>query len=233
MRIRREHIKSAADWVAATVVAVAVVAPLGQFVISLWDEAGAYQHPRAKAAAVLAWFAVVTANSWFHWLGGGVIGFAIGAWLDAVMKRREVGGVSSSDADAEPVAIGDADYLPLPHAAADLYGRLGKCYVRDLVERVSLDQDTILNTIGKIISNYADVYGRRPPSVLLVKIDHDELKSMSMSGGARSVTTVRLGQAGESYARVVYTDLSVCNDDFRRASDAVMNVRHSSTLQIT
>lgn len=75
----------------AAFVGTAVAVPLvGQFFISLAEEWGLYKQPSARLAVVIAWLADLTSQSWFHWIGGILIGFAAGVWLDALMKRREV-----------------------------------------------------------------------------------------------------------------------------------------------
>jgi hypothetical protein len=87
MQICWRHIKDMTIWLASIVVAVAFVAPLGQFFISLWDERGSYQHPNATLDAIIRSLSAVAANAMFHWVGGGIVGFAAGAWLGAVSSR--------------------------------------------------------------------------------------------------------------------------------------------------
>jgi len=75
--------------VAPVLVAFVAIPVAGQFFISLADEWGLYKNPSAKVAAMTAWLSTVTANAWFHWVGGAVIGFAAGVWLDAFLKGGE------------------------------------------------------------------------------------------------------------------------------------------------
>lgn len=93
MRITRHQIRKATFCLMGIVFAVSFTAPVGQFFISLVEEWGWYQHPNARVATMLtvaiAWFSAVAQNSWFHWMGGGIVGFALGAWIDAVFKVRE------------------------------------------------------------------------------------------------------------------------------------------------
>jgi hypothetical protein len=84
MRITREHLRKAANWVWSPIVAPLLILRL--------DKSGFLEHSGEWGAAMVAWLSAVAASPWFHWIGGGVIGFSIGVWLDAVLTNR-------SDAD--------------------------------------------------------------------------------------------------------------------------------------
>jgi|SRR5215469_594341 len=89
MEINRTFVRRAALSLAGVVFTIVVVAPLSQFSISLAEEHAWYQNPSAKVRAVITFFAAITDNHWFHWIGGTIIGFAFGVWLDAILKRRD------------------------------------------------------------------------------------------------------------------------------------------------
>jgi hypothetical protein len=89
MQINRFHVRKVALYLAGIAIAVALVAPAGQFFISLADERGWYKNPNAKVATVIAWINTTAASPWFHWIAGSIVGFAIGVWLDALLKRRD------------------------------------------------------------------------------------------------------------------------------------------------
>jgi hypothetical protein len=89
MRIRMSYVRRIALSLVATVFTIAFVAPLGQFFISLAEEYGWYQNPSAKVRTVIAFFAAIASSPWFHWAGGIIIGFAVGVWLDATLKRLD------------------------------------------------------------------------------------------------------------------------------------------------
>ena len=95
MRISRSRIRQVTLYLAGLVVACAVIAPAGQFFIALADERHWYEHPSQQVAALLAFFASLSANPWFHWFGGAIVGFAIGVRMDALLRRREEGAVSA------------------------------------------------------------------------------------------------------------------------------------------
>jgi hypothetical protein len=40
---------------------------------------------------MIAFFAAIAASPLFHWIGGAIIGFAGGVWLDVILKRRDDG----------------------------------------------------------------------------------------------------------------------------------------------
>ena len=117
MRIRWRHIKRTAGWLAGLVVAVVIVPPLGQFFVVLADKRGWYSDPLVTVRAVIAGIAFVAGNPWFHWIGGGVIGFAIGAWLDALFRSREE---SSEVAPSPPLVWLLADAAVAKFAAPEL-----------------------------------------------------------------------------------------------------------------
>jgi hypothetical protein len=52
---------------------------------------------------VIAWFTACAGNSWFHWIGGGIIGFAVGAWLDTLLKRQSAK-LANNEIDRETLA---------------------------------------------------------------------------------------------------------------------------------
>ena len=70
------------------IVGAIIVGPAGNFVTALFDEWGWLQHPSQRMMAMFAWFISLTAKAWFHWVGGLVIGFSIGAWIDTVVRKR-------------------------------------------------------------------------------------------------------------------------------------------------
>jgi hypothetical protein len=113
----------------------------------------------------------------------------------------------------------------LGKAAQEVYGKLGKCRVRDMVEAVGKDDNGITNVVARMIAQFADIYGHRAPSSVTAKIEHEEIDELSFHiYGARLYTP--------GYERMVWTNLMVKREDFARAADAIMNARHSSALQI-
>lgn len=68
---------------AATVVALPVI---GQWFIALAEELDWYKSPVETAGFVIS---LITDSQWFPWTGGVVFGFAIGTWLDALLRRKE------------------------------------------------------------------------------------------------------------------------------------------------
>jgi hypothetical protein len=76
-------------------------------------------------------------------------------------------------------------------------------------------------------SYVAAVYGVRPPSSVIEKIDYDEFRNLQVATGATSAKPI-----GETQSRTVYDSLCIRRGDVGRVCDAVMNVRHNSTLQI-
>jgi hypothetical protein len=99
--------------IAAFLVAIVIVPPFGQFFISWAEERGWYQNPGAKMSAVIAFFAEIASSPLFHWVGGAIIGFAGGVWLDVLLKRRDEGEgiIQPADKTTAPVTKDDPDIL--------------------------------------------------------------------------------------------------------------------------
>jgi len=73
----------------------------GGFILALCDDAGWFKKPWEKVAALIALAHWLTGNPWVHWIGGGIIGFAIGVWLDDVLRRSAAKG-SGEEHSAAP-----------------------------------------------------------------------------------------------------------------------------------
>jgi hypothetical protein len=237
MRITRSHIRNGAIYLAGAVVTVAILAPVGQFFISLADEWGWYQHPSAKVAAVLMWLATLTGHAWFHWSGGAIVGFAVGVWLDALMKRRDDTEIPAptnekKEPDVSRPLLGDlsmdkpdSTYVHLCQVCAMIFGNLGKCNLRDTIEGTSPDEDDILNTVATIVAKCTDIYGVRHSSNVLAKVDQDELQHLKMFSGALCLVEPQR-------RRTIYGRLCVKRDEINGISAAIMNTKESLALHI-
>ena len=109
MRLRRTLIQKLALWAASFVVAVAASAPVGQFFIALADERGWYQNPSSRLAGMMEIVAAIANNSWFHWIGGAIVGFSMGVYFDYLLKKREA--LSSASILTQPMTS-NAPSLP-------------------------------------------------------------------------------------------------------------------------
>jgi hypothetical protein len=89
MRLQWKHIRAVSLGLGAFVAAVAVTAPVGNFFIALAAQHHIYDNPDKTVTDALAWLHGVTTTWWFQWSGGIIVGFALGAWLDALIGRRE------------------------------------------------------------------------------------------------------------------------------------------------
>ena len=87
--MRWDTIQKIVAVVATFVFGVAIADPIGHFFIRWAEERGWYDHPSATADTIMNYLSAVAASPWFHWIGGAVIGFAVGAWLDTFLRRRE------------------------------------------------------------------------------------------------------------------------------------------------
>jgi hypothetical protein len=85
----RAWVRRLAFGAATTVLVVAVYPVISEFLVELAREWGWYDRPRQRVAEVSACLVALAASPWFHWIGGGVVGFAAGAWLDVLLRRRQ------------------------------------------------------------------------------------------------------------------------------------------------
>jgi hypothetical protein len=124
MRLTWKHVRLAFGWVAGAIVTVLVLTPLGEFVIVYLHKHHVYDDPDRTLASVLAWTHGVTKSAPFQWGGGLVIGFAIGAWLDAIFgrpgRRKSLGSAEAENATEIRSPTAAADAAP-PRTLHDLY----------------------------------------------------------------------------------------------------------------
>lgn len=136
---------------------IAVVAPAGQFFISLAEERGWYQNPSAKLRAVIAFFAAIASSPLFHWVGGAIIGFAGGVSLDIILKRRnEDDGLIQPADKATTMAVGKDDipiFITPSHAPLTFEEKQFRLELRKFVS--SLD-----DAYGKLTRVFGDLLQR-------------------------------------------------------------------------
>jgi hypothetical protein len=182
----------------------------------------------AKGAAVMPDLSSLMESSWFWallWTSGG---FAAGLWLDALLRRRDErqGTQSPIFKPHDQNLTAPSGYIWLRRAAETLYGKLGKCDLRDRIDRVGKSDDAIVDVIARMIANFADIYGCRGPSNILSKIDHEDIEALEFSNWASSMNSPDPG------SKRVWNGLLVKPEDFDRATTAILNARHGSALQI-
>jgi hypothetical protein len=179
----------------------------------------------------------LTSIPWFAWIAGigiGLVtGFTAGVWLDAILRHQDESQIHRSGVQLHPIgdlAIGEStsEFVHLSGVAALIYEGLGRCHVRDFIDRQSSDSIAILNVVGRIVANNSDIYGVRIPAKSIEKIDREELRGLKIVHGARSA-----GVSNGEELRIIYDALCIRRKDVARVSDAITNARHSSTLQLT
>jgi hypothetical protein len=89
MRIRINYTR-VLGWVRG--VAISLAGTILLTLATLWltafsDEQKWFAHPHAQFVAAMNFVAAIVASAWFHWVGGAIIGFAIGIWLDDLLRR--------------------------------------------------------------------------------------------------------------------------------------------------
>jgi hypothetical protein len=90
------HVRRTGGYLTGLVVACAIVAPIGNFFIVWANQNGWYEDPNRTVRAViqfltwgLGYLTIITSSGWFHWIGGIIIGFTVGVYLDAIMRPKE------------------------------------------------------------------------------------------------------------------------------------------------
>jgi len=182
------------------------------------------------AAAGMAAFHLAT-TPWFAWSAGGgmglVTGFLAGVWLDAIERRpddRVAPPAPATEASApviQPTAI-LSRYESLQSAAREVYGRLGKCQLRDQIDAMSKNDDEILDLTARVMANYMPIRGVRRPSSLISRVDHSEFVHLAFCDGANSLRDVR----GDG-SRRVWTGLVVMKNDLLLCSRHLFAARHT------
>jgi hypothetical protein len=146
-------------------------------------------------------------------------------------RFHPAGGPTKMDQDARgmvpsgPHLNPPGDFEWLSDAAQMVYGNLGKCRVRDMVEARGKDDNGIVNVTARMIATYADLYGCRAPSKVRSTIEHDEIDRLDIN----AYGTILVDPNSN---RIIWTDLLVRRDDLARATAAIMNIRHSSVADI-
>jgi hypothetical protein len=91
----RRWVARAAKWAVGGVVAVVVLPIAGQFSINTAQQNGVFDHPWALPMAVIGFLLSVISTKTFGWVGGLIVGFGAGTWLDSVLRRKEYGQVAT------------------------------------------------------------------------------------------------------------------------------------------
>lgn len=74
-------------WASAGLVTFTVVTVAGGFVLQLCAVAPWYEHAWDTVARITAIVLGIVGSAWFHWIGGLSVGFAVGIWLDDLLRR--------------------------------------------------------------------------------------------------------------------------------------------------
>lgn len=85
----------------ATIVTTLAVLPVsGEFFVKLAEENGLYERPTERVGSIMSAISDLVGNPVFPWIAGIIIGFAVGVWLDAWMRRFDQGRSKSTSAPA-------------------------------------------------------------------------------------------------------------------------------------
>jgi len=87
MRVNYSKALGWVRWAAVGLVTFTVVTVAGGFILQLCVGTPWYEHAWDTVAKVTAFVLWVVGSTWFHWIGGMTIGFAVGIWLDDLLRR--------------------------------------------------------------------------------------------------------------------------------------------------
>jgi len=73
----------------AALAAIVIIPVAGGYFTELAKEHGLYEHPSARAEAVMVWLINLTAHPAYIVTASIAFGLAVGMWMDAVLRRRE------------------------------------------------------------------------------------------------------------------------------------------------
>jgi hypothetical protein len=82
-------LKRVSVWLAGTLVSVTLIPVVGQWFIELAKERGTYDHPSQRLSAFATQLEAMGHSAVLHWAAGLAVAFALGAYLDGVLRRRE------------------------------------------------------------------------------------------------------------------------------------------------
>ena len=60
---------------------------VGGFILKLCEDTDWYKHAWKTVAAMIAIVNAIFGSAWFHWIGGAILGFGIGIWIDDLLRR--------------------------------------------------------------------------------------------------------------------------------------------------
>lgn len=96
---------------ASAVGAAGILAPVaGEWFVKLAEERGLYEEPSSHLERAMSWLASWTAVPGFAWVAGSVLGFAVGLWVDALLRRRDGNRVASAQIGS-PASMEDGIYV--------------------------------------------------------------------------------------------------------------------------
>lgn len=78
-----KHIK----WLAIFFAALVLTALFEPILMGLVEETGFHDDPISTVKPAVNWIARIIGDIAFFWVAGGAIGFALGVWLDSIMRR--------------------------------------------------------------------------------------------------------------------------------------------------
>lgn len=165
------------------------IIPLGKFVRTLFELGGDTEFAATHSVWLVKMIEAVGKIPDLLTLPSIIVGLVL-IWWDVRRKtaRSEAGHAENRNASVNYPAtkLGwlKPDWVYLHEAAKNLYGGLGKSYLRSVIDERCKQEDEVLDIVGGIILRYTVAFGLRPPSNKWEKIDKEELSSMRLSGGS-------------------------------------------------
>jgi hypothetical protein len=90
---------------------------IGGFILKLCEGASWYTRPWHTVAIVVTVLSTLLESTWFHWIGGLIIGFGLGIWLDDLLRRLAERSATLPVPAVRPPEFGFLDYQVDSHDA--------------------------------------------------------------------------------------------------------------------
>ena len=119
----------------------------GEFLIALLTERGFFAHPSATLVKIGSVFGAILDSAWFHWIGGGIVGFAAAFIVADRMKR-----------------VGATEPYESPRWASDTTVKEWRLKVKTLVDffttssEASIPPDLARPFVGALLADTSDIW---------------------------------------------------------------------------
>jgi hypothetical protein len=132
--------------------------------LDYWVDGGAWlvRAPIAPTGGDDGYLDQILTSPWFHWIGGALVGFAAGVWIDVLLKRQTAD-TSAKEIDKEALAA-EAEALAggISSLVGDYAGRAQIAWHQDAADfRVNMPRRPMMENKAKIEAAALEKYGEK------------------------------------------------------------------------